>query len=69
MELQPVTVSIDQAAAMLSLSKHTIRKYEREGLIKSTRVGTRILIPVDEVNRIAKEGLQFTCVTNLVTNN
>ena len=57
MELQPVTVSIDQAAAMLSLSKHTVRKYEREGLIKSTRVGTRVLIPISEINRIAKEGI------------
>ena len=57
MELQPVTVGIDQAAAMLSLSKHTIRKYEREGKIKSTRVGTRVLIPFKEITRIAEEGL------------
>lgn len=57
MELQPVAVSVDQAAVMLGLSKHTVRKYEREGQIKATRIGSRVLIPVDEINRIVKEGI------------
>ena len=58
MELQPITVSIDKAAELLGLSKHTVRKYEREDRIKSVRVGSRVLIPFTEIERIAKEGLR-----------
>jgi excisionase family DNA binding protein len=53
---KPLLVSIDRAAGMLSLSRHTIRAYERKGLIKATRIGTRVLIPAAEVERLAREG-------------
>ena len=56
--MQQVTIGINKAAEVLGLSPHTVRKYEREGLIKAVRVGSRVLIPVAEINRIATEGLR-----------
>ena len=64
MESQPITVSIEKAAELLSLSKHTVRKYEREGRIRATRIGTRVLIPMAELNRIAAEGLRSNVNNN-----
>jgi excisionase family DNA binding protein len=40
-----ITFSVEEAAALLSLSCRTIRDRIREGKIAAARVGTRILIP------------------------
>jgi len=56
-QMEPLAVSIEEAARMLHLSKYTVRAYERKGLIKSTRIGRRIIIPIAELKRIAEEGL------------
>ena len=56
--MEPIVVSIEEAGRLLSLSPHTIRKYEREGLIKGTRIGTRVLISQEELNRVVREGIK-----------
>lgn len=52
-EQEPLAVGIKEAARLLGVSKYTIRAYERCGKIKGVRFGTRVLIPMDEVKRIA----------------
>jgi len=54
--IPPLVVGIDEAARLLSLSPHTIRKYEREGRIRATRLGRRVLFPMEEIHRIIREG-------------
>ncbi len=55
-QLAPLAVSIEEAARLVGLSPHTIRAYERKGLIKATRLGTRVLIPVSELHRLIEIG-------------
>ena len=40
----PIAVSVDQAAAMLSISTKSVREYITSGQIPSFRVGRRLLI-------------------------
>ena len=65
-KLAPLAVGINEAARLIGLSPHTIRAYERRGLIKATRLGARVLIPVAELRRLIDEGcragrFQDTC--------
>jgi excisionase family DNA binding protein len=53
----PLAVSIEEAARLSGLSKYTIRAYERRGLIKATRIGRRVLIPIDELKRVLRDGV------------
>jgi excisionase family DNA binding protein len=54
--MERLLYGIEEAADVIGLSPHTIRAYERQGLIKGTRIGTRVLIPVSELERLAEEG-------------
>jgi excisionase family DNA binding protein len=49
--------SIFQAADMLSISVPTLRRGIARGDIATTRIGSRRLIHRDEIERIAREGL------------
>jgi excisionase family DNA binding protein len=53
---QPRAVGIVRAAELLSLSKHTIRKYVANGRLHSVRAGRRILIPMATLERFLREG-------------
>jgi excisionase family DNA binding protein len=44
-------VGITQAAAMLSVGRSTVYRLVLDGTLFSTHVGTRRLIPVDELKR------------------
>jgi excisionase family DNA binding protein len=48
---------IEEGASLLGVSKHTLIRDIRQGRIKTIRYGKRILIPRDELLRIAKEGM------------
>lgn len=50
-------VSIVEAAKELSISPWTIRAHLKGGTITPVRCGRRVLIPRNEVDRIAREGL------------
>ena len=56
--MEPLAVDLEQASKIIPLSIHTLRAYERKGLIKATRVGRRVLIPISELQRIVREGIQ-----------
>ncbi len=49
---------IEEGAALLGISKYTLIRDIRRGLVKTTRYGKRVLIPKDELFRLAAEGLQ-----------
>lgn len=44
-----------EAQERLSMSKTTLHKYLKAGLIKSTKLQGMILIPIDEIDRLKKE--------------
>jgi excisionase family DNA binding protein len=45
-------VTIDDAAKMTSLGKSTIIRLIREGKLKATRIGKRVVIPVPEIEKL-----------------
>ncbi len=55
--LQPLAVSIADAARLLALSPHTIRLYVRQGKLQVVHFGRRISIPMNEIERLAREGV------------
>jgi excisionase family DNA binding protein len=50
--------SREEVAQLLSLSVHTVTRDVRRGSIRAKRYGRRVLIPREEVLRIAAEGLE-----------
>ena len=50
--------SIDRAAALLSVSQWTIRKWLAQGRIASRKLGARRLVPSSEISRIIAAGLE-----------
>ena len=60
--------SVESAAKTLSLSPWTVRAYIRQGRIRPVRIGRRVLISEDELQKIVKQGL-LVSTTTLGTNN
>jgi predicted site-specific integrase-resolvase len=52
-----LALRINQFCARIGISPATFWKYHKLGKIRSIRIGTRVLIPMIEVNRIVTEGL------------
>jgi excisionase family DNA binding protein len=50
-----LAVGICEASELLPLHKSTIRNYIKRGLIRHSRIGRIILIPVTEINRLVNE--------------
>jgi hypothetical protein len=55
--IQPLLVSVRHAGDLLGVSKHSIRSWYYKGLLKGQKLGTRLLIPFTEIERISREGL------------
>ena len=55
--MKPLAVSVEEAALALGVSKHTLRKYIREGRVEAVHLGRRILVPVGVLEKLAREGL------------
>jgi excisionase family DNA binding protein len=58
--MPPLLMSIEDSAKTLSISKHTVIKWVKTGVIPSVNVGSRRLISSDDLQRIATEGLVLT---------
>lgn len=50
-------VSIREAARLLSISPRTVDKYVALKVIRSVRVGRRVLVPMKSVNEVAAKGI------------
>lgn len=55
--MEPLAVDVREAGRLLSLSPHTIRAYIRKSKLRAVRVGRRVLVPVAELERLAREGV------------
>jgi excisionase family DNA binding protein len=49
---------IEEGAVLLGVSKDTLIRDIRRGLVKTTRYGKRVLIPREELLRIAAQGMR-----------
>jgi excisionase family DNA binding protein len=56
-EMPRHAVSIREAARLLSISPRTVHKYVALNVIRTVRVGRRVLIPMRSVNEVATRGI------------
>ena len=49
-------LSISQAAELLGVCPDTIRRLADRGKLKLVRVARRVLVPAEEIDRIAQQG-------------
>jgi excisionase family DNA binding protein len=52
----PLAVDVWEAARILSISPFTIRNYIRDGELKVSHLGRRVVIPVSELQRLLERG-------------
>jgi excisionase family DNA binding protein len=65
--MERLLLGIEEAAQLIGLSKYTVRAYVQKGLIKPTRIGSRVLVPLAEIKRISVEGLRPGLKNNHLT--
>jgi len=53
----PKTVNITEGARLLGISSITLRLYAAKGRIPVVRIGRRILIPMESIEKVLKEGV------------
>ena len=58
-ETPPQAVSIREAARLLSISARTVDKYVALKVIRTVRVGRRVLVPMKSVNEIVTKGIPW----------
>lgn len=54
--MKPLAFDVSTAAKMTGLSVHTIRQYIRRGILRVTRCGRRVLIPLDALEKLVEMG-------------
>ncbi len=54
--MEPIAVNVNTAAKMTSLSPHTIRLYIRQKKLEVARAGRRIIIPVESLKKLLRDG-------------
>jgi excisionase family DNA binding protein len=54
--MEAMAVDVSTAAKMTGLSEHTLRQYARKGWLGVTRCGRRVLIPVENLQKLIREG-------------
>jgi hypothetical protein len=55
--LKPLAVDYRGGAELVGLKSSTLRLYVRLGWLKAVRCGTRVLLPVSELERLVREGV------------
>ena len=55
-DVTPAYMGVTEAEVLSGISRWTWRAYCYKGVIESTKVGQRLLIPVSEITRILSEG-------------
>jgi excisionase family DNA binding protein len=58
-EMPRQAVSIREAARLLSISPRTVDKYVALKVIRTVRVGRRVLVPMKSVNEVASKGIPW----------
>ena len=55
--MEPLAVDVKEAGCLLGISHYTVRNYIRQGKINPVRYGTRITVPMKEIERLSCEGI------------
>jgi excisionase family DNA binding protein len=55
--IRPLAVSVDDAAKMLGVSSCTLRRRVADGEIRTIRLGRRVLVPMDVMERVMAAGM------------
>jgi excisionase family DNA binding protein len=55
--IRPLAVSVDEASKMLGVSSCTLRRRVADGEIRTIRLGRRVLVPMDVMERVTAEGM------------
>jgi excisionase family DNA binding protein len=50
--MEPLAVSVAEAARLLSVSKRTISRWIRSGRIPAIRLSRRVLVPLDSLKKL-----------------
>lgn len=58
MQPKRLAVGVDEAAKLLGVSPYTIRNYIAARRLRSIRVGWRVLVPMEVLERVMEEGVQ-----------
>jgi len=58
LQLDSINVSVKDAASLLGVSHFMVRAWCRSGKMTHRKIGTRLLIPREEVERILRESLR-----------
>jgi len=56
-EPKRLAVSVDEAAKLLGVSPFTIRNYVASGRLRAVRVGRRVLVPMEVLEKVMVEGV------------
>lgn len=54
---KPLAVGVNEAAKMLGVSPFTIRNYIASGRLRAVRVGRRVLVPMEVLEKVMVEGV------------
>lgn len=54
------TYTVEEATEILKVSVSTLRRWIREGKVKTSRIGRRYLITEEEINRLLSSGKEET---------
>jgi excisionase family DNA binding protein len=57
-DVEPRAVGLPEAARLLGVSQHTVRKHVRQKMIPSIRIGRRVLIPMQTINDLTMSGTE-----------
>jgi excisionase family DNA binding protein len=55
--VEPLVVDVREAARLLAVSPRSIRRWIRAGRIQAIRLSRRVLLPAEECERLAREGM------------
>lgn len=54
---EPKLIRIEQASAFIGVSHWTLRQWAKQGRVKTVKLGHLRLVPAEELNRIAQQGI------------
>ena len=59
--LPPKAVGINEAARLLGIRPSTLRVQVKQGRIRIVRIGRRVLVPMESIERVMREGIPSRC--------
>jgi excisionase family DNA binding protein len=55
--VEPRLLRIDQASSTIGVSHWTLRQWAKQGKLRTVKLGNLRLVPVEELDRIAQQGI------------